>query len=76
MKLSENVPDWERWARRAEEAADRCDTLPDACDAAAGWERTLRTIAAGARKKTWITPGQKRSIENIEEAVQRWLERS
>lgn len=75
MRLAENVPEWERWARRAEECAERCDSLPDACDAAAAWEKTLRTIAAGVRKTTWITPDQKRAVENIEEAVQRWMER-
>ena len=66
---------WEVWSDRAIRAAKKCDTLPDSCDSASSWETTLTDIAKAILKRGRVTPDQMRAVENIEEAIAKWLDR-
>lgn len=73
MNAPDNLPEFERWAKKAEHLADRCDDLPDRCEKKDGWQESLRLTARGVRIFQNVTPDQMRAVENIEGGIAKWL---
>lgn len=73
--MPEPLPLWKLWSDRASHAALRCDDLPDRCESKEDWQDTLRDIGRNIHVTGRVAADQMRAVENIEEAIAKWLDR-
>ena len=68
------IPAWKRWVKRATEASELCDDIPEAGeDFAVSVQEKLDKIAETIERTEYVTPDQQRAIENMEHGIDRWL---
>lgn len=70
------LADWAVWFKRATEAAEQCDDIPERGEEfATSVKERLEGIAETIERTRTVTTAQARAIENMEHGIERWIER-